>query len=134
MSTYGSFFTAETRGFPVNINGVTLYIQSWQLNAQRVFSEQPAADGACVITNSSQKSRRLVLEGVWITDSEPDSLILQLDGCISLGEEFDLMLRRLSFTGVRLMKYSAEEKGDEPYIRLRLELFCSSAPKEAETV
>lgn len=134
MSTYGSFYAAETIGFPVTIGEISFYVQSWQINAQRVFSEQPAADGACVITNSSQKGRRLVLEGIWVTDSAPDSLILQLDGCIEHGESFSFTLRELVFSDARLMKYSAEEKGDEPYVKLRLELFCTSAPKEADAV
>lgn len=127
-----SFFSHSERSFPVTIGEVTFYVQSWQLSAQRIFSEQSAADGASVITNSSQRGRRLVLEGIWVTDSEPDSLILLLDGCISSGEGFDLTLRQLVFTDCRLMKYTAEEKGDEPYVRLRLELFALVPPKEAD--
>lgn len=130
----GSFFAADTRSFPVTLGEVTFCVQSWQMTGQRIISEQPAADGACVITNSSQRGRRLVLEGIWVTDSEPDSLILLLDSYITSGSGFDFTLRQLSFSDCRLMKYTAEEKGDEPYIKLRLELFSSAAPEEAVEV
>lgn len=129
----GAFFAPPVRSFPVALGELTFHVQSWQLAGQRIFSEQSAADGASIVTNSSQRSRRVILEGIWITDSEPDELMLLLDSYIDSGAAFEFTLRRLYFESCRLMKYTAEEKGEEPYIRLRLELFAAVPPKEAES-
>ncbi|MBQ8725113.1 MAG: hypothetical protein IJY74_05515 [Oscillospiraceae bacterium] len=128
----GTFFAPPKRSFPVTLGEVTFFVQSWHVTGQRIFSEQAAADGACVITNTSQRCRKVVLEGIWVTDTEPDSLILLLDSFIDQCTAFEFTLRQMYFEECRLMKYTAEEKGEEPYIKLRLELFASVPPKEAD--
>ena len=128
----GTFFAPPKRSFPVTLGEVTFFVQSWQVTGQRIFSEQAAADGACVITNTSQRCRKIILEGIWVTSSEPDSLILLLDSFIDQCTAFEFTLRQMHFEECRLMKYTAAEKGEEPYIKLHLELFASSPPKEAD--
>ncbi len=131
MYTYDdSLFAPPARCFPFTLKDITICIQSWQLSGQRLFAEQSAADGSAVITNTAQRGRQLVLDGIWITDNDPDSLILTLDEYISSGESFDFSVRKLHFSECRIMKYSASEKGDEPYVKLRLELFSAAAPTE----
>ncbi len=128
----GTFFAPPKRSFPVTLGDVTFFVQSWQVTGQRIFSEQSAADGACVITNTSQRCRKIILEGIWVTSSDPDSLILLLDSFIDSCSVFEFTLRHMHFEECRLMKYTAEEKGDEPYVKLHLELLASSPPKEAD--
>ena len=128
----GTFFAPPKRSFPVTLGDVTFFVQSWQVTGQRIFSEQSAADGACVITNTSQRCRKIILEGIWVTSSQPDSLILLLDSFINSCSAFEFTLRHMHFEECRLMKYTAEENGDEPYVKRHLELLASSPPKEAD--
>ncbi len=133
MQEYKYEFGRQTiRCFPVTFGDVTINVQSWQLSGQRVFSEQSAVNGSVVFTNDSQRGRRIVLEGIIITDSPPEDILLLIDSCIDKGTAFDFTLRNMVFEGARMIKYSAEETGGEPFIKLRIELISNAPSKEAE--
>ncbi len=134
MPEYNYKFDRQTtRCFPLILGDVTINVQSWQLSGQRVFAEQSSADGGCVFTNDSQRSRRIILEGIIITDSPPETVLLLIDGYIANSTAFDFNLRGMIFRNARMVKYTAEENGGEPYIKLRLELISSAPSKEADT-
>ncbi|MBQ8688656.1 MAG: hypothetical protein IJ512_08990 [Ruminococcus sp.] len=125
-----SLFCPPARSFPVTLGDMTFYVQSYQLTGQRIFTEQAAADGETVITNCSQRARRLVLEGMWVTDTEPGSLILLLDSYLRENTSFSLDLRTMHFADCRIMKYTASEQGCEPALTCRLELLAQTPPEE----
>ncbi|MBQ8515129.1 MAG: hypothetical protein IJ496_07010 [Ruminococcus sp.] len=125
------FFCPPVRSFPVQIGEITLHIQSYSLSGVRVFSEQGASSGETIVTSCYQRGRRLVLEGTWVTDSEPGVLMLALDQYLRENTSFPLTLRNLCFPDCRLMKYTATEKGCEPAVAVRLELLARIPPEEA---
>lgn len=120
--------------FPLVLGDVTINVQSWQLSGQRVFAEQSSADGGCVITNDSQRGRRISLDGIIITDSSPGDILLLIDSYIDKRTPFDFTLHEMYFQDVRMVKYSAEETGEEPYIKLHMELISPAPPKEAQAL
>ncbi len=129
-----SLFCPPARSFPVTFGDVTLYIQSYQLIGQRIFTEQAAADGETVVTNCAQRARRLILEGIWVTDSEPSTLLLLLDTYLQENTSFSLDLRQMHFEDCRIVKYTAAEKGCDPVMTCRLELLAQVPPKEVTAV
>lgn len=129
-----SLFCPPARSFPVALGELTFYVQSYQLGGQRVFAEQAAADGDTVVTNCSQRARRLVLEGVWVTDTDPSQMVLLLDSYLCENTSFSLDLRQIHFSDCRIARYTVSEKGAEPTITCRLELLAQVPPKEVTAV
>lgn len=132
MAQEGSFYSPSSKSFCVELGDVTLYVNSWRISSQRILAEQSSVTGVNLVTNSSERSMRIHMDGIWVTDEEPERLILRLDEFIHNNSEFVLKLRELVFEQCRLLKYTAAEKGSEPYIEISLELVSYSSPKEAE--
>lgn len=135
MSTVqnGSFFSPPSKNFKAELGDIVLYINKWQLCGQKIISEQSAVNGENLITNSSERLKRLLLEGIWINDKKTDSLIIKLNELIHNDTAFTVNLHHIQFTECRLIKYTAWEESFEPYINLKLELLAVSAPEEVST-
>ncbi len=133
MYSYDLLFH-ETKYFPVSLGDITVNVSQWELTGQRMYSEQGSADGSCIVTNHFQRARKLILEGYFVTETDPDSLILLLDSYISSGAHISITLRKMLFTDTRITKYTVLEKGEEPYIKLRVEISAPTPPEEAEAV
>ncbi len=132
MTDNPAFFSPEMRCFPVTLGELTFVAERYQLTAQRIFSEQSSVDGNMLFTNTAQRSRRIVLEGFWVTDSDPSTLLLTLDACLAENTSFPLTLRQMFFADCRIVKYTAEESGCDPIMKCRLELIAPEVPKEAD--
>lgn len=129
----GSFFSPPSKNFKAELGDIVLYINKWQLCGQRIISEQSAVNGVNLVTNSSERFKRLFLEGIWVNDEKPKSLIIKLDELIHNNTAFTVNLNHIQFTECRLVKYTALEGSFEPYINLKLELLAVSSPEEVST-
>lgn len=128
-----SFFSPPLNSFKVKLGNIILYVNKWQLCGQRIISEQSAVNGINLIINSSERFKRILLEGIWVNDEVPDSLIIKLDEFIHNNTAFAVNLQHIQFTECRLIKYTISEENFEPYINLKLELLAASSPEEAST-
>jgi hypothetical protein len=128
-----SFFSPPSKNFKAELGDIILYINKWQLCGQRIISEQSSVNGVNLVTNSSERFKHLFLEGIWVNDEEPKSLIVKLDELIHNDTTFTVNLHHIKFTECRLIKYTALDGNFEPYINLKLELLAVSPPEEVST-
>lgn len=132
MAQEGSFYSPSARVFSARIGNVTLYVNSWRISSQRIFVEQTSAAGVNIVTNTSDRSMRIYMEGKWVTDEKPEKLIVALDEFIRSNTPFLLYIRELAFEQCRLLKYTVNEKGSEPFIEISLEISAQNPPKEPD--
>ncbi len=128
----GSFFAADSKSFKAVLGDIELYVNKWQLGGQRIISEQASVNGINLVTNSSGRFRRLILEGIWVNDNEPDNLIVKLEDFIQNYTSFTVNLHHIVFTDCRLVKYTLSESGCEPCINIKLELLALSSSTDEE--
>ncbi|MGN0631696.1 MAG: hypothetical protein ACI4JN_10255 [Ruminococcus sp.] len=133
MAPEGSFYSPPAKVFSAHIGEVTIYVNSWRISSQRVLAEQASVAGENIVTNSSDRSMRIYMEGKWVTDEKPEKLIIALDEFIRSNTPFLLYIRELAFEQCRLLKYTVNEKGSEPYIEISLEISAQYPPKEVGT-
>ncbi len=132
MSTVKSeqFFSPPSKSFKAELGDIILYVNKWQLCGQRIIAEHSAVNGINLVTNSSERFKRLYLDGIWVNDESPEGLIIKLDELIHNDTSFTVNLQNIKFTECRLIKYTAWEGSFEPYINLKLELIAVSSPEE----
>lgn len=132
MAREGSFYSANSKIFSVSLGDVSLYADKWEISSQRIFTEQASVTGESIVTNLSNRCSKIHLEGIWVTDEKPRQLMMTLDSFISENASFPLVLRELVFEDCRLLKYSLSEKGEEPFIKISIDLISCASPKEEE--
>lgn len=126
------FFLPSARSFKAELGDLSFYIHSWNISRQRIVAEQSSVNGENLVTNSSERFRRIYLEGIWVTDEDMSSLIHKLEEYIHNNTSFALTLQQLQFEDCRLIKYTAEEKSGESYINIKLDLISKAFTQEEE--
>lgn len=126
--TDSNLFLPSETSFRVELGNIIFYINSWQISGQRIIAEESALSGRELVTGTSERFRRISLEGIWVTDEEPEGFILGLDDYIKNETSFSLTLRQMHFSECRLIKYTANERAGEPCISIKLEITALSSP------
>lgn len=126
--TDSNLFLPSETSFRVELGNIIFYIHSWQISGQRIIAEESALSGRELVTGSSERFRRISLEGIWVTDEEPEGFILGLDDYIKNETSFSLTLLQMHFSECRLIKYTANERAGEPCISIKLEITALSSP------
>ncbi len=105
-------FPVSARSFLVTLDTLTFYATSWKLSGERQYTEQTGATGDCYLSNSSNRAKRLVLEGCFSFVESPADVVIPLEEALAEQTRFGFTLREIRYTGLRLYAYQIEECSD----------------------
>lgn len=123
------FFSPPSRSFKAQLGDTELSVQTYTISGQRIFAEQASVSGDPLVTNCSRRAGKIILEGMWVTDKDPEELFSVLEEYIRENTSVALTLRKMHFPDCRIAKFTASESGTEPFVSVRLELISLAPPE-----
>ena len=120
------FLPTSSRCFSVVLDTLTFYATRWELEAERRYAEQTGATGNCYLTNSSNRAKRLVLEGYFSFQDSPADVVVPLDSALAAQTRFGFTIRETRFLTAYLLSYQISETAASGILPCRLTFLSTS--------